>query len=192
VERSARRKAILNFPANACYRCVFLPSYPGHRRFCNEEWIVLTRLNLDILTGRPLPTIYSAEFLINPFYNATTLTYYVLDQTNGEKLFGLPVPVSGSGLGIVYEDLSRAEYYQWSTDLYFNSNTGLPEICLAYHVPFEDGLASHELLAYTDVYTVNEFLLSMLSSSKERLALSFHNPTGTLIGVSHGKSFSHR
>eukprot|EP00906_Rhabdomonas_costata_P019106 RCo027826 len=166
-------------------------SFPDHQRVSNVQWITMSRLNINVITNALSSTLYSAVHRINPFYNGTDLNYYLLNQTSGQNLFSFYHVSSPSGLGTVYVDPSEKEYYQWSQDLWFNVNTGLPEIYLAYHVPFDDGLASHEVLAYTDVYIVSEFLQSMLGTPKERLALSFHNPTGTLIGASHGKTFSH-
>eukprot|EP00906_Rhabdomonas_costata_P037184 RCo052276 len=165
-------------------------SYPQQKRASDVQWISLTRVDVDVLTNARTSTMYTAESIINGFHNSSTLTYYLLDQKSGAKRFPIFQSSSSSGLGTVTLDPSTQTYFKWRHDLYFHPVTGLPLLYFECHVPFDDGLASHELQVYTETYMVSAFLKSMLKSPKERLALSFHNPTGSLIGASHGKFFS--
>eukprot|EP00906_Rhabdomonas_costata_P037186 RCo052278 len=166
-------------------------NYPQQTLVSDVQWISLTRHDLNIFTNARVPTIYTSENIINPFRNGTTVTYYVLDQISGSKRYSFYQSSSSSGLGTVILDPSTPAYFKWRHDLYFHPVTGLPLLYFECHVPFDDGLASHEIQVYTETYTVSAFLRSMLNGPKERLALSFHNPAGSLIGASHGKFFSH-
>eukprot|EP00906_Rhabdomonas_costata_P002393 RCo003820 len=88
-------------------------------------------------------------------------------------------------------DVTDPEGFAWENDLSFVDLSGVPEVVLTYQVPTTDMLAAHKIVVGTSVYTISGILKGLLKTPKQRLFVFFRTAAGTLIGASHGKTYSH-